>query len=343
MLPPEFKKMYSVLVCSLGEANGGFDGEHTQLQFGCPRCVEKYGSRVQHKHNLEVNLSKQVFNCWKCSSYDREMSGSVLKLIKKYGNEELYAEYKRTLHDIFASKMCDINLFSGNTETFLAEETLVTLPKTFKKIDIKTCRDKRLIAYLDKRKITQDIIDKFNIGSTQFGEEDFTMRNRIIIPSYDSFGELNYYIGRDYTGINKFKYKNCTADKKKIIFQESKINWDAPIYLCEGVFDAIRFPQNGISMLGKVLTRDSLLYQTIYKNANSTVTIVLDGDTNESETKRIYMLLDFGRLKNKIRYINMAKDCKYKDMSDLYENEGRRGVVELLKKQKQYEEIDLLI
>ena len=38
----------------------------------------------------------------------------------------------------------------------------------------------------------------------------------------------------------------------------------------------------------------------------------------------------------------MAEDCKYKDMSELYEHEGKKGVIELLKKQKQYSEIDLI-
>ena len=186
------------------------------------------------------------------------------------------------------------------------------------------------------------MIDRFNLGYTEWDGEDFAFRNRLIIPSYDQFGELNYFIGRDYTGRGKLKYRNCDADKKQFIFQESLIDWDSPIYLCEGAFDAMRFPSNGISMLGKVLTKDTALFQTLYQKANSTITIVLDGDTLEEETKKIYKLLNFGRLAGKIRYINMAEDCKYKDMSELYENEGKKGVIKLLRKQKQYNDFDLI-
>jgi DNA primase len=169
------------------------------------------------------------------------------------------------------------------------------------------------------------------------------MRNRLIIPSYDSFGDLNYYLGRDYTGKNKIKYKNCDVDKKSIIFQESLINWDNTIYLCEGVFDAMRFPNNGVSMLGKVLTKDFYLFKEITSKANADVVIVLDGDTNEIETKKIFNLLNFGRLNGHVRYIDLYNGIsKYKDMSEIYEKEGKMGIINVLREVKKYNEIDLL-
>ena len=169
------------------------------------------------------------------------------------------------------------------------------------------------------------------------------MRNRIIIPSYDEFGDLNYYLGRDYTGKSKLRYKNCDTDKKEIIFQESLINWDSTIYLCEGSFDAMRFPSNGIAMLGKSLGPEYALYRKIMERANADVVIVLDGDTAEIETKKLYKLLNVGRLFGKVKYIDLWNGISpYKDMSEIYEHDGKKGILNVLKQVKQYNEIDLI-
>lgn len=344
---PEIKRMEDLLIEFLGEPKSRIGDEiEGQRIFNCPCCTEENGGIPDNKYNLEISFEKDlnrggVFNCWKCQSRDRGMSGNVFKLIRKYGTTDIYKKFKECVNSILSSRMYDIDAFTGLTETISVKEDL-KLPRTFRKIDIKTCKNKSLLLYLSKRKIDQKMIDRFNLGYTEFENEDFAYRGRLIIPSYDQFGELNYFIGRDYTEKGKIKYRNCDADKKELVFQESLVDWDAPIYLCEGAFDAMRFPNNGISMLGKVLTKDTALFKALYKKANSTITIVLDGDTNEDETKKIYSLLNFGRLRGKIKYINMAENCKYKDMSELYENDGKNGVIELLKKQRQYSDFDLI-
>lgn len=343
----EIKKLEDILIEFLGEPkNRYYDEVEGQRIFNCPCCTEENGGIPDNKYNLEICFEKDlthggVFNCWKCSNSDRGMSGNVLKLVKRYGSPELYKLYKETIREIINTKLYGINTFTGSTELIKTIES-VKLPKTYHKINIEKCDNQILLDYLNKRCIDQNMIDKFNIGVTDNDNEDFAFRNRIIIPSYDTFGDLNYFIGRDYTGKSKIKYRNCDADKKQFIFQESLIDWDAPIYLCEGAFDAMRFPLNGISMLGKSLTNDCTLYQTLYTKANSNIIIVLDGDTNEVETKNLYMLLNFGRLNGKIRYINMREDCEYKDMSELYEHEGRKGVINLLMKERDFDEIDLV-
>ena len=338
------EKIYNILVSFLGESKQGrYFPTIEQYQFNCcGQCMIDNGGEPDGKHNLEVLLSENGglrYHCWKCSETNN-MKGNLSSLIKKYGGYDLYLEYKNIIQDMINSKMYNIDTFSGFTESIIEEK--LKLPKTFKHIDIKNCNNKQLISFLNYRKINQNFIDKFNIGYTEWNGEAFEYRNKIVIPSYDSFGELNYFICRDYTGKSKFKYRNSNRDKKEIIFLESMIDWDAPIYLCEGVFDAMRLPLNGISMLGKTLSKDCYLFKNLYKNANSTITIILDGDTTENETKRIYKSLNFGRLNGKIRYINMSKDCNYKDISELYENEGKYGIINLLKKQKKYSELDFI-
>lgn len=344
----ELQRMEQILVDILGEPKSRGNGEmDAQLQFNCPTCAEENNGIPDGKFNLEISFRKNlkrggVFQCWKCSSYDDNMKGSCFKLVKEFGTSEQYKEFKLLVKDIFESKLYDYYLDSGVTETNNVEN-YIYLPKTFKRLIINECNNDKLLEFIKKRHISQELCDKYSIGYTTEDEPDWTMRNRLIIPSYDSFGDLNYYLGRDYTGNNKIKYKNCNVDKKSIIFQESLINWDNTIYLCEGAFDAMRFPNNGVSMLGKVLTKDSLLFKEITSKANADVVIVLDGDTNEIETKKIYKLLNFGRLRGKVKYIDLFNGIsKYKDMSEIYEKDGKCGIINILKQVKNYTEIDLL-
>lgn len=338
------ERIYSILTEILGDSKqGSFSSENEQYQFNCIACSDDNGGLPDNKYNLEVLLSETHglrFHCWKCGEINNT-KGNISSLIKRYGSKEQYEYFREIVKDIYSSKLYDVDFLSGFTETIKIDNGL-KLPNTFKHINICECNNKRLIEYLNKRKIDQALIDEYNIGYTEWDNEEFSFRNKIIIPSYDKFGELNYFIGRDYTGKSKLKYCNCDIDKKSIIFQESKIDWDSPIYLCEGVFDSMRLPLNGISMLGKSLSKDSYLFNEIYKKSNSTITVILDGDTSISEVKKIYNLLNFGRLSGKIYVIILNKCSTYKDISEIYENQGRSGVIEILRKQMKFNEFDLI-
>lgn len=338
-----YEKIYSILEEFLGKSKqGGYEKDVFQYQFPCPRCIDEYGEGEEQKYNLEVNLQKNVFQCWKCASLDDTMKGNIAKLIKKYGGGEHYRQYKEVISDYKKSRLYDIGLFDQTDGVQLSFEQDVKLPKTYRSINLSTCKDKKLVEYLTKRRIDQKIIDTFKIGYTTKDESDYTIANRIIIPSYDSFGDLNYFVGRDFLGSDKrIKYKNCDANKKEIIFQEGLINFDSNLILVEGAIDCIYGPVGRtISLLGKSLSKDSHLYQALHAKCNGTITICLDNDTDINETKRIYNLLNFGRLYGKIYYIRLNK---YKDFGELYENFGKEGIIEALRHAKQFNTIDLIV
>lgn len=331
-----FRKIYDILTVVLGESKqGGYVSGCMQYQWNCPNCAAEKGG-VDGKYNLETSFVLGKFHCWACDT-----KGNLSYLIGKYGNSTLLKEYQEEIKAINESKLYDLSSFmdtmNGNVQN---DGKVLKLPKTYTKIDISTLKNKKLKAYLEKRKITQDIIDKFNIGYTQWDGEDYSMRNRIVVPSYDNKGFLNYWVSRDFTGYEKrIKYKNCDADKKEIVFQESLINYNADIVLVEGTIDAIYYP-NSISMLGKFLLKDSELFRSLYNKANANIIICLDGDTTIEETKRIYNMLNIGRLRGKIKYITLDE---YKDFGEIYENKGKKGLIDAVKSAKQFSEIDLLM
>ena len=331
-----FARIYNILTAILGESKqGGFDNGTAQYQFNCPECAEENGGEPDNKFNYECNLTIGRTHCWKCG-----YSGPISRVVKDYGGNELLKDYYAAVKDIKESKYYNIGLFKDIAENAYLND-YIKLPDTFTKIDLKTCRKKKLVEYLEKRKITQDIIDLHNIGYTTWDEDKMNMRNRIIIPSYDSAGDLNYWVGRDFTGNEKrMKYWNSKNDKNEIVFQESLIQWDANIVLVEGVFDALAYP-NAISLLGKTLTRGCKLHTTLKEKANANIIVGLDGDTEIEETKRIYNILNTGRLFGKIWYIDLKNDSQYKDFGEIYEAEGKAGIIDILRKRKQFSEIDL--
>ena len=174
-------------------------------------------------------------------------------------------------------------------------------------------REKKALDYLLKRNIGADLINKYNIGYAISGD----YRGRIIFPSYDIDGEINYYVGRSYDTYSRLKYKNPEVSKMEIIFNEGKINWDSNIYLVEGVFDHIAIP-NSIPMLGKVL--NDKLYTKLVENAECKVIIVLDSDA-EKDAINLYRRLNSTSLRNRVYIIYMPERF---DIADVHQKLGNK-------------------
>ena len=66
---------------------------------------------------------------------------------------------------------------------------------------------------------------------------------------------------------------------KNVIMFENQINWNEPITLVEGVFDAMAVKRNSIPILGKFVPKK--LNDAIFKNGVSSINILLDEDAQE--------------------------------------------------------------
>ncbi len=303
-------EIVAILNQFLGQANNHNESK-AQIEYDCPACAEEaYLTQGNGKHHLSINYAKGKFKCWKCGEHNK-MSGPITKLIKRYGNPRLLAQYRKLVPEI----TIDIN----NQEIKVVNQ----LPEGFKKIsrnipkfDYQQIRVRNYLI-LD-RGLDDDIIDRFNIGYTTIGKYS----NRAIIPSYDEFGDINYYVGRAVFK-NNLKILNADATKTEIIFNEHKINWDSTIYIVEGPFDHLVTP-NSIPLLGKVLHEK--LFTALYTKANALIVIVLDEDA-EVTARMHYNTLNVGHLRDKIRIVFMPKDL---DIAKIHELYGRQGVIKKL-------------
>ena len=283
-----------------------------QISFDCPACsYEKDMPEGDGKGNLEINYNRSVFNCWSCGERNH-MYGPVTKLIKKYGNPKILRDYL---------------LIKPEADTMVGKDTtniVVELPEGYKKLSECTSKDFKYdlaMGYLRERGITDDIIKEFEIGYSFKGK----YFNRIIIPSYDSEGKLNYFIARWFAKEkNKLKYLNPDVEKKEMIFNEGKINWDATIYLVEGVTDHIVVP-NSIPMLGKYIS--PLLLEMLYEKATCNIVILLDDDAID-DAINLYKQLNFGELYDRIRICVPQEDY---DPSKMFEEHGAKGIIAMLR------------
>jgi DNA primase len=274
---------------------------------------------------------------------DEHMSGTIVKLIRMYGNEKLLQEYKEVIHTIRESELYKINFSSNdfNIDTSIIEKEELKLPSSYKLFKNGGKNNWGAFKYLKDRGIGWDIIERFKIGYTEREEENKKGSFRIIIPSYSALGELNYWVGRDYLPkSDKFpsrvKYDNPKVEKRNIIFNEEKLQWDADITLVEGPFDHIVVP-NSVPLLGKALNKEYKLYWDLITKANANVNIMLDADAFHT-VKEIYKFLNHGRLYGKVRYIPIEGD---EDPSSLYQKGGYKEIARHLMNAQQIDEVYL--
>jgi len=265
-----------------------------------------------HKPKLQINIQTQKWHCW----ISNQGGHKLFQLFRKLNaNKEQYDELK----DIVGETK-SLSSFKSKVK----EKTL-HLPKEFHPLwnGGNNIIKRHALSYIAKRGMSMADIIRYNIGYCSEG----LYANRIIIPSYDCDGNINYFVGRDiYSG--NYKYKNPPVPKDIIGF-DLFINWDEPIVLCEGVFDAMAIKRNAIPLFGKTIPNK--LMKKIYEKQTKTIYILLDSDAIKDAIKITDKLM-----KNSINvYFVKLKD---EDPSDM----GFEKVTNLIKKSEETSFSDLI-
>ena len=306
------------------------------MEYNCPYCAIEKGVERDNKYNLAINYgedlkTKPFFHCWRCGE-----AGKLSKLVKDFGGNESVSKYYNELKNIKNNLLYNID-FQSSLDDF-SIENVIELPSDCRKIDLNDKYAKEAIEYLNKRNLGQYFIDYYNIHYVPYWSKDVDMRNRIIIPSYDEYGELNYYVARDYTGKRTYrKYNNPDIKKTMFVFNEDKINWYEDVTLVEGAFDHMVIP-NSIPLLGKTLKNDYATFRAVVNKAKSNVNVLLDDDALE-DAKKIYKLLNSTKLKNRVRLIKCPTGY---DASDIYQKFGKRGIFQLMKRVEKLDDFELV-
>ena len=257
----------------LNETLGDSTNKGAELLFACPSCDHR-------KRKFSVNIVKNVFKCWICDARGK----NIYRIVRKFGTYQQRQKY------LELQGRLDLNEFDNLFKELnnIEEKQHIDLPEEFislcnKDLPIETTDAFR---YLSSRGIGRREILKWKIGYCKEGR----YAGRIIIPSFDMDGDCNYFIARSYVG-HSYRYLNPPADRD-IVFNELMIDWDEPIVLVEGVFDAIAAGENAIPILGSTLREQSRLFQAIAIH-DTPVYMALDHDAEKKAEWIIKSLLKY--------------------------------------------------
>ena len=236
-----------------------------EVIYSCPFCHH-------HKPKLQISLLSQKWHCWVCDKKGRSLY-TLLKLIRapKALLDEV-REYKPDYKKQYKEK----------------EDTL-HLPKEYKNFIFDPGNSvyyQKAMQFLKDRKIDATEIARYGIGYCTEGP----YAERIIVPSYDKDGILNYFTARSFTD-SSYKYKNPPISRDVIGF-EFFVNWNEPIVLCEGRFDALSIKRNAIPLFGKTIP--TTLIKRIYTERVKEIYIVLDEDARKDSIKLVDKLMKDG-------------------------------------------------
>lgn len=272
----DFDAKFSFLQSLLGK--GKYNPRTKESQFFCPFCPTRH-----HKPKLALNLNNEIYQCWVCGA-----KGNIIKLLKKVASHSDLQQYL----DKFQSKFSKSAKNSEEIETFQ-----VHLPEEYVPlIEYKNhlLGQKAYDYLLGKRGITEEDILKYKIGTAFRGN----YANKIILPSFDSRGLVNFFTSRTYDG----EYWSPSAPKGykfSIIMNELNLDFHKPIVIVEGFFDMLKSVVNTVPLFGSSLPVQSLLFKTIVYYDTS-VFIGLDPDAEKKSNNLMYHLLAYDILTYKI-------------------------------------------
>jgi len=268
------------------EVFGDYDltKSNTNIQVICPICF-KFKNTVgksYSKRKLAIEINTHVVHCWVCSYKSR----NLIHLLKKYKPEFL---------EQYINNFKNSVLLHDKSLEDLEIKRVVSLPDEFQllALNINNTKDihiKNVLSYLKSRGIhKEEDLWYWKFGITNFSR---ALHNRVIIPSFDDHGSLNYFTARTILKDVTPKYLNPYVDREDIIVNELNIQWDKELTLVEGIFDLIKCNENATCILGSELTANYELFQKIVIN-KTPVVLGLDPDAIKKTMRIAERLYEF--------------------------------------------------
>lgn len=298
------KLVLGLLEVSFGPAKADKNGK--DYTFYCPFCKWK-------TPKLVVNVELGIYNCWTC--HPPTKGKNLAYLLKKVN---AHPDHVKEMKSYFSQT---------NVKEEVEVDQVVSLPKEFRPLydNSDTSFDKkRAIAYLRSRGVYEDDIKKYNIGYCSFGRYE----NRIVVPSYNDRGILNYFVARSMDSSSSRKYDAPSCKKSEIVGMENTINWSIPVILCEGAFDAITIKRNALPLFGKTIPK--AVMTKLVDSVVKTVYLALDEDALKQSIDYAKQLLDYGKevylldlegkdpsvigFENMINLLHRAKPVSFSDL-----------------------------
>jgi DNA primase len=272
--------------------NGDVARDGVNIAFSCPNCNSN-----KQKKKLIVRIDTGQWHCWVCEIKGRAISS----LLKQYAKESYHSWISNFENKEFRNDFIDDEQI---------KQEIVSIPTGLTIDEMRNSRDPDAMAilnYLESRGIDDDLAYRFRLLGCTSGR----LRRRIVIPSFDSLGTINYWTARSIDKDAKVRYVNPKVDRKTIIFNEVDINWREEIVIVEGPFDLMKSTDNTVALLGSTLPQDSLLFKRIVEN-KTPVILALDSDALNKSHKIAKALYQYNI---KVKFLELKDNIDIGDMT----------------------------
>lgn len=268
------------------------------IQVVCPICKLHKGYGY-NKKKFAIETQTHINHCWSCGYKSR----SLRHILKKYHPNFL---------SIYKEQFCNSTILEDELSRKAAgikERKFVTLPEDFMLLAIQPKDSTEPCVELSRRYLEgRGIKDESLYWYWKFGVSKslVELHKRILVPSFDYRGNINYYSARTIDDDIRPKYFNPESDRENVVFNELNISWDEELTIVEGVFDLIKCNDNATCILGSDLTSDYKLFQKIL-NYRTPIVLSLDPDAKSKTLKLAKRFYEFGI---QVRIIEYPKDIE---------------------------------
>ncbi len=271
------------------------------FNFRCPHCGDSKKSKNKARAYFYRVKNDMFFKCHNCGQ--GQNFTNFLKFVDpKLHKEYLLERYKGSAPSTpkpdwkFEKPVFKINILEGL--------------KTIKELDDEHVAKK----YCINRKLPEEFFDKLYYTdefqklvnkvkpNTYKTQKD---HNRIIIPFYDTTGELFAFQGRSLGhDIPKYLTIKLNENKQKV-FGLERINFQDHVYIVEGPFDSL-FIGNCIAAAGADLSLNN-------KIPNDKITYIFDNEPrNKDIINRMYKIVE-----KDFNIVIWPEDLQFKDVNDM--------------------------
>ena len=285
---------------------GRFSNGGLNMSVQCPVC-KKNKKTSYTKKKLVIRTDNFICHCWVCGFKAR----SPMLLIKNFF-PNYYKEYVGNFANLNSSLVNEEDERETRGEEGEGQTGSIFLPVGFRLLALETNKEnmswfeKSARRYLKNTRGTSD--DDLWYWKFGISEEEEDLDKRVILPSFDSEGNVNYWTARTIDNRQKPKYLNPNIPRENVIFNEININWSKPLTLTEGPFDLFKCNKNATCLLGSELTEKYKLFQKIVEN-QTPIVLALDADAKRKSFDIVKKIMEYG---NEIKYIDVP--VKYGDV-----------------------------
>lgn len=215
----------------------------------CPICGEgksKGKKRLYYFFNDDYLYCHNCQKSWNPYFWIKEVSGMTFKEIKEE-IKEYSGEIPNFIYQVdkIEEKDWDIPDLPGQCVNLRDELQLKYYENHFiVKLALEYCKKRRLFTAINSPKTIYVCVD------------DFYIKNRLIIPYFDTLGKVESYISRSLLDSDKKAKYLLKFNSDKIIFNINKVDESYPhIFIFEGPIDSM-FIKNGVAISGVSLTEN---------------------------------------------------------------------------------------